>query len=131
MKKIFIPLLTLLLMALCCYAVVSAEEFGGTYTMPGEVTVGADGKASFDIVMTPYDAGLYNGYQFHVVPGSGITIDSVSFSRSDLIWFQPVPTNPPDGRINFGITYFGTGEQNVITGPITCKVNISFTGAIP
>ncbi|MCL1874247.1 MAG: hypothetical protein FWF85_09075, partial [Clostridiales bacterium] len=82
MKKIFIPLLIVFLLTIGCFVAASAEEFGGTYTMPGEVMVDADGKASFDIVMTPYDAGLYNGYQFHAVPGTGITIDYVTFSRS-------------------------------------------------
>ena len=131
MKKFFIPLLLTLLLTVGCFVVASAEEFGGTYTMPGEVMVGADGKASFDIVMTPYDASLYNGYQFHLVPGVGITIDFVTFSRNDIAWSQPMPTNPPDGRINFGIYKSGTDEQNVISGPITCTVNISFIGDAP
>jgi hypothetical protein len=82
MKKFFVPLFLVLLMSLSCYAVASAEEIGGTYIiMPDEVMVGADGKASFDILMTPNDTRMYAGYQFHSVPGTNIEIEFVQFSK--------------------------------------------------
>ena len=132
MKKFFVPLFLVLLMSLSCYAVASAEESGGTYTMPDTVMVDEYGIASFDIILTPNDASLYNGYQFLSKPGTGVTIDSVSFSKTDITWNQPTSTIPPDlGIIAFGIFHIGTSDLNVISGTITCTVNITFTGKTP
>ncbi|MDR2711858.1 MAG: InlB B-repeat-containing protein, partial [Clostridiales bacterium] len=132
MKKMFIPLFLVFLMALSCYAVASAEENGGIYTMLDKVIVDEYGNASFDIILTPSDAIPYAGFHFYSRPGDkDLIIDFVSFDRpsgSGITWYQPSPSIPDNGIINFGITSSGL---NALVGTITCKVEIKYTGDIP
>lgn len=129
MKKIISSLLLVVMIAGLLAPMALAENNYLKYTVTEEkVLLGEDGKGSFQITIDdPEEYGRpkdYAGVQYAVRLSKGVEICSVTYSNPKII----NPISPQADSL--GDFYFSTGfvTENLYSGPLTCTINISYTG---